>query len=309
MGDKYGMWFRSAPRVGSDSPPRLRWAVAGLAAALVSGGCEDKGKISAGFAQTHAQTTAALVERDVNEVRTALPLGAQKARSVLYAAGDPREDLGAVRKGLSRVQREVPELGVLKSTFFALIDAKGVAIRNNLETDAMGGRDLFSLFPKLATAKNGQLASTVGLFPESKLPTGDDPTWMAAAPVLQGEGDPAKPADTVLGYLATGWSFRRFAYHLEDTLRTEEMAKVIGKTGVKQPILYVGVFDRSHAYTAPQTPHVNEEAMEKLSPFEKTSAGPAHGSIELEGRSFGWAAERTPSLGEELGVVVLRSEV
>ncbi len=55
-------------------------------------------------------------------------------------------------QGLQKIQRDVSDLLVAKSTFVALVDDKGIAIRNNLEPDAMAGKDLFSLFPALKTA-------------------------------------------------------------------------------------------------------------------------------------------------------------
>ena len=283
----------------------------GLAGLVAVGGCEDKGKISEKGAATQIAAVVATVDRDVSELERGLPVGAGKAAAILYASGDPRDNLSAVRKGLAKVQREVPDLTAAKSTFFALVDAKGVAVRNNLESDVMGGRDLFALFPGLGEAIGKPMASAVGLFPEATTRAdagvSTDPTWVAASAIRGHEGDAGAPK--VLGYLTTGWSFRRFAYHLQEALRTEEKAKMLDKSDAKLAILYVAVFDENHVYTAPQTPQVNEAALEKLGLFGRTGGALPTGVLELEGRPFGWAAARTPKWGPTLGVVLLRSEV
>lgn len=282
-----------------------------FAASAVLLGCEDKGKTSEKAAAAQIASVIATVNQDVAELERGLPLGASKAATILYKGGDPRDDLGQVRKGLARVQREVPDLTAAKSTFFALVDDKGIAIRNNLDSDVMGGRELFKLFPGLEAATTTPMSRAVGVFPEARVDraaldagTGVsiDPTWIAAC-AIKGDGD------KILGYLTTGWSFRRFAYHLQENLRTEEKTKMVGQSDAKLAILYVAVFDEAHVYTAPQTPQVNEEGLEKLGLSGKTEGGNASGVLELEGRAFGWAAARTPSWGPKLGVVLLRSEV
>lgn len=290
----------------------LRASALGVAAALALSalGCEDKGKISEKAAASQIPEVVKTVDEDVAELERGLPLGAEKAAAIFYKAGDPRDDLGQVRKGLAKVQREVPDLTAAKSTFFALLDDKGRAIRNNLDTDVMGGRELFGMFPGLDGAASAPMARAVGLFPEARvdraaLDAGSgvslDPTWIAASAV--------RDNGKIVGYLATGWSFRRFAYHLQESLRTAEKTKLVDKSDAKLAILYVAVFDEAHVYTAPQTPAVNEEALEKLGLFGKTEGATPGGVLELEGRPFGWAAARAPKWGPKLGVVLLRSEV
>lgn len=278
---------------------RLRtvaWVATFAACAL---GCEDKGKVSEKAATAQVGQLVARVDGDVAELERGLPAGATRGFDVFYKNGEPRDDLAKVKKGLERVQRQVPDLTIAKSTFFALLDDKGVAIRNNLETDVMGGRDLFALFPALR-GQGAPMQSAVGKFPEAQVQK-SDPTWIAVAPIKDGE--------TVRGYLASGWSFRRFAYHLQEDLRSSEKAQMVDKSDAKLPIYYVAVFDAEGVYTAPQTPQVNEDALQQLGLAGRTSGGNASGTLDLEGRPFGWAAARTPKWGEGLGVVLLRSEI
>lgn len=69
------------------------------------------------------------------------------------------------------------------------------------------------------------------------------------------------------------------------------------------------VFDKSGVYGAPQTPHVNEDAIAHLDPVAKTAAGRAHGTLTITDRDFGWVAARLPKLGSDIGIAVLRSEL
>ena len=141
--------------------------------------------------------------------------------------------------------------------------------------------------------------TTNGAFPGPQLPSGPDKDWIAAAPIKKDDG-------SVVGILVTGWTYRRFAYHLQGQLRHDSQQKA-GSGQI--PVLYVMVFDKSGAYGARQTPQVNEKAMTDLDLVAKTASGVASGTAEITDRPFGWAAARVPKLGADTGVVVLRSEL
>ena len=108
----------------------------------------------------------------------------------------------------------------------------------------------------------------------------------------------------------TGWTFRYFARHLQESLKDKlvEQAKASGNGG-KMPVFYVAVFDKSGVYPAPLTPAVDESALGGLDLVSKTAAGSAQGTLTITDRAFGWAAARTPKLAPDTGVVVLRSDL
>jgi hypothetical protein len=125
---------------------------------------------------------------------------------------------------------------------------------------------------------------------------------MAAAPVnVDGR---------VAGLFLTGWTFRRFANHLQESLRHDLQEALLksGDTG-KLPILYVAVFDKTGVYSAPLTPQVNEKALADADLVGKTQGAPYQGTMSITDRDFGCAAVRVPKLGAATGVVVLRSEI
>jgi hypothetical protein len=270
---------------------------------LSSVGCKDQAKLSEQKASEHTTELAALAEKDVGEVERGLPAGAIQMAPLFANGADPQKDLGAVRSGLRRIRAEIPDLTVAKSTFFALTDAQGIAIRNDLEQDVMAGQNVVAIFPALHKALDGTFVTATGLFPSTTPPSPPDKDWMAAAPVKGDHGQ-------VVGLLLTGWTFRRFANHLQESLRHDlQEALLKAKDTGKLPILYVMLFDGSGMYSPPSTPSVNEKALQDLDIVGKTANGMAHGVISITDRDFGYAALRVPKLGADMGVAVLRSEI
>jgi hypothetical protein len=279
----------------------LSFVALSMVAAAALAGCKDKGKESAQKAQENVTALVALTQKDVEEVERGLPEGAKRMAQLV----EKREPLEppAVRQRLMKTHREVPDLNIAKSTFFALADEKGVAVRNDLEVDTMAGQNLTQIFPDLGKALAGAYVETNGAFPGAAGPQGPDRDWIAAAPILRSDG-------TIGGVLLTGWTYRKFAYHLQEQLKHDlGEALVKAKDTGKLPVLYVALFDKAGVYSAAQTPPVNEKALEGEKLFDKTAAGPVQAVITVTDREFGYAAARAPKLGAEVGIVVLRSEI
>jgi len=274
-----------------------------VAAALATGltGCKDQAKESAARAARDVATTAQLVDKDVGEIERGLPEGAKLLSALLADGADPRQDMAGVRKALLRVRRDVVDLLVAKSTFFALADPSGVAIRNDLEEDVMAGQNLVAVFPVLSRARDGYVTGT-GTFPGPPSKNGPDVDWVAGMPVRRADG-------TTGALLVTGWSYRYFARHLQEVYKTRllEESKAAGYEG-KLPVYYVAVFDRTGAYPAPMTPIVDEQALASDDLVAKTAGGPFEGTLTITDRAFGVAAARTPRLAPDTGVVILRSD-
>ncbi len=270
-------------------------------------GCKDQGKISAQRASENASALAKLAETDIGEVERGLPEGAKRllplfANNNAQGPLDLHQDVAVVRAALGKTRREVADLAIAKTTFLVLTDGRGVAIRNNLEEDVMAGKNLVTFFPELAKVQAGSFIVTTGAFPGQTIQE-QDRDWIAAAPV---KGDDGK----VVGLFVTGWTYRRLAYRLHESLKhdLEEQQKKDGDT-TKLPIFYVAVFDKTGVYSPPQTPTVNEKALADADLVGKTSAGPAQGVLDITDRAFGFGALRIPKLGPDAGVVVLRSEL
>jgi hypothetical protein len=278
--------------------------ITAIVAALGSA-CTDSAKVSESKAVAHAERLAKLADDDVEEVRRGLPVGAKSLGPVWDGKKDPVADPSLARKALDRVRDECRDLAVAKSTFFALTDDKGTVLRSDQDPDILAGKSLVGSYPDMAKVLAGQAIETRGSMPETAgARAGGDEQWVAAAPVRDGEGK-------VRGIYASGWSMRRFAYHLEETLKSDMMSEALraGDKHVKLPLIYVFVVAGSKVYGAPVTPLVNTETLQKLDLLSKTSGDATHHqTIEITGRGFGLAARRAPRMGADIGVAVLRSE-
>lgn len=289
--------------------PTLALAVVALAACG-----KEKGAKSADDAKLDVAKLIETVNKDVAEVEHGLPEGAKKLSALfekeLGKDGDPKSNVPAVRSALLKMRQQVPDLGIAKSTFFAYADDNGVAIRNDFEHDTMAGKDLVAGWPGLKPVTEGApfVATTGALKDAAPSPQGADKDWVAAVPVKKSDG--AKN-----GILLTGWTYRRFAYHLQVTAQRDVQDTLMrsGDKG-KMPILYVCLFDKEGIYCAgapgaPPVPEVNEKALAGAGVFDKSAAGTAGEALKITDRDFGWAAARTPKLGADVGVVVLRSDI
>jgi len=277
-------------------------ALVALAAAAALPGCKDEGKASEQSATRALASISHLIDEDVSELTRGMPEGAKQLTSLYAHGADPQKDLPAVRAGLRRIRGEVPDLTRSKTTFFALTDAHGIAIRNDLEQDVMAGQNVWALFPELAKTQGGGFVAATGLFAGARGPE-PDRDWVAAVPVADDHG-------AFAGTLLAGWTMRRFANHLQESIR-HDLAEALSKAKDpgKLPIVYVTIFDRAGVFAAPLTPAVNEKALVDLDLVGKTQAGPAHGVLSITDRDFGYAAQRAPSLEPEGGVAILWSEI
>lgn len=217
----------------------------GLPAALLLGsGCKDNGKVSAQEARANVKLLVELAEKDVAEIDRGLPEGAKKMAAHLAKETDAKQldakqNSPQVRSALLKMRQQVPDLGVAKSTFFAFTDDKGVAVRNDLEQDTMAGKDLVAAYPDLKRALAGEpYVTTQGQFPGVPNPQGPDREWVAGVPVKRDDG-------SLIGLLVTGWTYRRFAYHLQEALKRDLQDRLMreGDKG-KLPVLYVFLFDK-----------------------------------------------------------------
>lgn len=285
---RFGL-FRAAP------------AAAALAAAALTG-CDDNRKLSEQSAADEVQRIAPVVKEDVEQVRKGLPEGAVK----LAALTDPDtlSNPAGLQKAIARAREVVKDLNIAKSTFFSFTDPSGTVLRSEADPDLLAGKSITKTFPPLQKALEpgsgnvevfGEMAEMRGL------KTGPDLAWVVAHPVKEG--------DKVKGLFVTGWSFRLFVRHLEETAK-RHLTEATQKENKKNlPIAYVFMVKGKTVYSAPLTPEVNTQTLESLGLIEKTASGPFRTNLEITGRGFGLAAQRTPELGDDAAVAVLLSEI
>lgn len=281
---------------------RLAWFAASAIVFSIAG-CEDKKASAELKAASAASKLVPVVQEDVAQVRRGFPEGSKKLGAALEA--DPSQNLPGLQRAIQGARAAVHDLDVAKSTFFSFADTAGVVLRSEADPDLLAGKSVFAAFPdlkKAADPKSG-MVEVFGEMQEMRgVRTGQDAQWVVAHPV-------SDPAGQLKGIFVTGWSFRRFAYHLEETARRDLIEEAKNKNEKAVPVLYVFVIKGKKAYGAPVTPDINAQAVEGLDLIEKTASGPFKGSVDITGRTFAVAAHRIPELGADAGLVVILSDV
>jgi hypothetical protein len=264
--------------------------------------CERTDEASAARAQGQARELVTKSARDVSEVQSGLPLGAQELAKRWAAAGvDLTTDSEAAREAINQARNKVQDLRVAKSTFFALADLSGKVIRNDREQDLMAGAALFPAFPALARAASGAYVEAIGVLPEAHGVKGKpDGEWVAAVGVDVG--------GQIKGLFVTGWAWSSYAFRLEFALRNQATSELMGK-GENMPLLYAFVLVGDQVYGSPESPEVNAQAIGQLAPFSKLAADGSFSTLlDVTGRRFALGIQAAPGLAQGVAIGVLRSE-
>ncbi|MGC4070011.1 MAG: hypothetical protein QM784_36220 [Polyangiaceae bacterium] len=264
-------------------------------------GCSKNVDTSVSSAQQHAPMLAETVAADVAELRRGLPDGASHLATLYGSNIAPKDDLASVRTELERARGKVQDLRVAKSTFFALAELDGTVLRTDRDPDLMSGKNLFAAYPFLKGTIEGRAAEGLGSMPEATGVRGRKDVQFAMAV-------PVKAGGRIVGIYASGWSMSAYAYRLENALRSELRGRIKDEHD-KLPLVYVYLVVEDSVYGAPVSPVVNAEAIRKLEPLKKvTGTAVFTAPLEIEGRDFGLAVRRAPSMGANVAVAVLRSE-
>jgi hypothetical protein len=274
-----------------------RWC--GLLSILLAFGCEDVGKKSVAEAEVDLPLLVTTTENDVAQVRQGLPAGVKYVEAVFSAAHPEEPSFDAAREALNKARDKTQDLRMAKSTFFAVALPDGKILRNDQKQDLMVGKSLFPAFEGLRPALTQGYTESQGQMPEAAGVKGQDAEWVAAVPI--------KPGAEALGYYVTGWSWSAYAYRLQMALRSAILSRT--KEGGKVPLTYVYVVSADKVYGAPTAPLVTASVLEQMHPLEKLKAAPTYSEArEIEGRVFGLVFGRTPALGPNVAVVIVRSE-
>lgn len=265
-------------------------------------GCDGAAKKSEGLAVEHVDRLAKLADADVEEIRRGLPEGAAKLQTMLFDKEKEPYDPRVVRSSMRKVRESIKDLQLSKATFQTVLAPSGEAYASDQETDSLVGKNLLAAFPALEPVKGGKYSEGFGDLPEVRgARAGDDLQWVAASAI--------GPQEARKGYFVAGWSIRSFAYHLEQQLKSD-LRNATKDKKAEPPLLYVFVVVGGKAYGAPITPEVDRAAIQNLSVLDKMPAsGPLRGRLEIENRSFGYAAQKPKLMGDKVAIVVLRSEV
>ncbi len=251
-------------------------------------------------AKQHVSALVDVASADVEELRKGMPEGALQLRTLYQAKTAPRDDLDSVRKELERARNHVQDLRVAKSTFFVVVERDGAILRGDREPDVLSGKNLFAAFPETRQSLDGKAVVTRGEMPEAAGVKGKrDGQFVVSVPIT---------LDSVVSAVyASGWSWVAYAYRLQHAVTSEVRGK---KSEIeKEPLLYVYIVVDDAVFGAPLAPEVNAQAIKQLAPLSKVTGDEVYAAqLEITGREFGVALKRAPSLGQNVAIVVLRSE-
>jgi hypothetical protein len=281
-------------------PSAASFVVPVLVASLA--GCADPAKQEK-IAVDLLAKIAPLADAEVAQVRRGLPDGAKKLGEHIDA--DPGTNLVALQRVVRGARVNTEDLRTSKCTFFSFADPSGVVQRSEIDPDNLAQKQLFTVFPglKKALEPGAGVAEAWGDMEEMRIAkVGPEHQWVVAHAVRDKEGQ-AK------GLFVTGWSLRRFAYHIDQAAKDELVKTVERERQVKVPLVYVFLVKDGKAYGGPMAPDVNARAIEALDLVNKTQNGPFRGHVEFTGRVFGIAAQKAPSIGESVVLSVMISEV
>jgi hypothetical protein len=270
---------------------------------LTLSACDDNKKASEQSAVDELGKLVTLLKEDVAQVKRGLPNGAEKLAKLLDT--DTLANPSAVQKAIGRARADEKDLMVAKSTWFSYADATGTVVRSEADPDMLAGKNVVAVFPALKKAlePTGGMVEAFGEMKELRMAkTGPDMAWLTAIPVKDEKGGSK-------GVFVTGWSFRAFVYHLEQSAKMT-VSETAQKQGKKNPpLVYIYLVKGKTAYGAPGTPDVNAKAIEDLDVLSKTASGNYRGNVEITKRDFGVAAARVPEMGDDAVLAVLASEI
>jgi hypothetical protein len=165
----------------------------------------------------------------------------------------------------------------------------------------MAGAALFTAFPALARAAQGQYVEALGVMPEAHGVRGKpDAEWIAAVGVaVDGQ---------VRGLYVSGWAWSSYAFRLEFSLRNRVTTALRGKTE-NVPLLYAFVLVEDEVYGTPESPEINARAIAERRPLSKLGPDGSFSTLlEITGRDFALAVHAAPDLAAGVAIGILRSE-
>lgn len=270
--------------------------VAGLA------GCADPAKQEQIAVDVLAKV-APLADADVAQVRRGVPLGAKLLGEHIDA--EPDLNLVALQRVVRGARVNTEDLRTSKCTFFSFADSSGVVLRSEIDPDNLAQKQILTVFPglKKALEPNAGTVEAWGDLEEIRVAkAGPEHQWVLGHAVKDKEGQ-------TKGIFVTGWSLRRFAYHIDQAAKDELIKSAEKARAVKVPLVYVFLVKDGKAYGGPISPDVNARAIEGLDLPSKTQNGVYRGHVEVTGRMFGVAAQKAPNIGESIVLSVMISEV
>lgn len=277
---------------------RVWWVV--LLVCLV--GCEDeRGRNER--REIHASdmpTVKQIVRRDIERGLRGVQQGAERFERGFLV--DDRDRLsGEMRSQLQRLRRPprgIPELMMTPFSFIAAVDPEGVVIARDAEEDRMAGFDLAEHVPVIQRALQGETGYELSTIPGIVDDAPPSVTVVFAAPAWH-DGE-------VVGAMVAGLPLWRLSQQFTNQLQLDN-----ADARQRGHLFWATVVRGSELHNQAEFPPdllqvVPDEARRE----EGLSSSPGGFTAELQqfGRWYGYGVLPLPSLGEDVAVVIFRSD-
>ncbi len=279
----------------------LLHALGGVALAAPLVGCRDKMKEVQPLADPALDALLPVIERDTKQIRDGLPKGALEIAK--HIDDDPGANREGLRTAIIKARESIKELVVAKSTFFVFVGTDGVVKRAESDPDLAADKSLIKAVPetKAMLDKSEKLVEVFGYMEGLRgVNKGNEMQWIVGAPVLV-EGE-------LKGAFVTGFSLRRYAEVLENTLKAK-LTEETEKNKQMMPLFYNFILKGDKAYGTSVTPDENMAAVAEQNPIANMQGGSFSKTIEVEGRPFHLAAKPAPALAKDAAVAIMLSPV
>ena len=272
-------------------------------AALALGGCEEGAREArVGIRTEVVPRVAAVIQDDLARHR----VGVAKAANVLrrgFALEDPADRERQMRVALRYVQeppRGIAEFVSSPMSFLAAVGADGVVIARDAEPDRMRGMNLAEAHPVVKRAlAEGVPGYALGEF--GRATATEETSWsmLFVHPVRVTEEGP------IVGAVVAGIPLWREAQRLSRQLRVERAAEI--EAGL---VLWVYLYKGDREFHFDTPPDLDELVPDPATRAAGLSRSPGGftGEVQLFGRPYGYGVVPVPSLGDDVGMIVFRSE-
>lgn len=280
----------------------LLWLVGAACVALSGCGPDGAPQAQRALLDTHVPRVKEVVHLDRQRTRTGIVAAAARLAPG-FRVEDPDSRERQMRRALTLVQeppRGIPEFISSPISFLAVIGVDGIAVcRDGLaEHDRMKGQNLSERFEVVRNALTGEVGYQLGEF-GSEDQGGTTHTMLFAAPMFDAGG-------TIVGAALAGIPLWREAQRISGQLRIE-LAEEINEGMV----LWVSLYDGDELIPSPNAP---TEIVAEVPSLEERNAGFARSPGGFTGQThmfrqwYGYAVVPLPTIGENIGMVVHRSE-
>jgi len=273
-----------------------------VAALVLLAGCdEEKGRNER--AAIHAEDMPAVkrvVRQDLERGLEGVRLAAERVRRGFLV--DDRERLAQeMRSVLIRLRqppRAITQLMMTPLSFIAAVDAEGTVICRDAQEDRMAGFDLAEHVPVVQRALEGESGYALSTIPGIVDDAPPSVTVVFAAPAWH-DGE-------VVGAVVAGLPLWRLGQQLTRQLQLDN-ADAVQRGELLWVLLLEGDEQHYHAGFPPDLRQLVPDAERRAEGFA-SSPGGFTGELNQFGRWYGYGVLPVPSVGEDVSVVIFRSD-